>query len=464
MSDAARTPNVNILERLSAYPLTRWAAWILIAAAALLSTGCVTELVPRPYRPSGAYAEYRDSLKKAGLEKTALGEGWIEAGSSALASPLDVTLPFGETGFFDPARAEAVGFRFAVRTGQYIRVNVELPREQEGSLFLDLYRTEEGGGKPEPVASRSKDGATLEFEAKRDGLYLLRLQPELLRGGRYRITVTAAPALAFPVQGAGRGEIISVWGDARDGGARGHEGIDIVAPRGTPVVAPVDGLVTRVERTEIGGRVVWLFDRSRSLLLYFAHLDRQSVRQGTWVKAGAELGRVGNSGNAEATVTHLHFGIYHSGFTALNPYFYVTSVPMEIPELRVSEGLIGNWARVAREGGALLGSPSPKGASRGTLARATPLRVLGGTGEFVRVSLPDARSGYLSARLIESADRPLERLVIPEERPYLDLPRRDAPSLGLLTAGGDIEVFGAFGEFLFVRMGDRPAWLPSGPL
>ena len=102
--------------------------------------------------------------------------------------------------------------------------------------------------------------------------------------------------------------IQSRWGAPRDGGARRHEGIDVFAPRGTPVLAGAAGRVSRVQETPIGGRVVWLQTDAGSL--YYAHLDRPLVAAGDRVGAGDTLGTVGNTGNAAATPPHLHFGIY----------------------------------------------------------------------------------------------------------------------------------------------------------
>ena len=93
----------------------------------------------------------------------------------------------------------------------------------------------------------------------------IRLQPELLRGGRYSLTLKAEPALAFPVQGGANKSIQSGFGAPRDGGVREHHGIDIFAPRGTPVLAAARGYVTRVNETPRGGRVVWVRDETRSL-------------------------------------------------------------------------------------------------------------------------------------------------------------------------------------------------------
>ena len=115
--------------------------------------------------------------------------------------------------------------------------------------------------------------------------------------------------LLNPVFGATKKSIISFLGDARDGG-RKHQGIDIVAPKGTLVVAPCDGEITEVGYNELGGKVIRMKSKALKCNYYFAHLDSQMVSRGMILKRGDTLGTVGNTGNARHTRSHLHFGIY----------------------------------------------------------------------------------------------------------------------------------------------------------
>ncbi len=116
-----------------------------------------------------------------------------------------------------------------------------------------------------------------------------------------------ADELRFPVRGFGPGAVISVFGDQR-GSSRLHQGIDIEAPRGTPVVAVTDGVVEGIRDGGSGGRQLYLRD-ARGRRFYYAHLDDWSVAEGTTVRAGDSLGTVGNTGNAQATTPHLHFEV-----------------------------------------------------------------------------------------------------------------------------------------------------------
>ncbi len=137
---------------------------------------------------------------------------------------------------------------------------------------------------------------------------------------------TAISGFVFPVAGAH--SYINDWGFSRSGG-RSHQGTDIMAPRGTPVVAVVSGRVTRTTRNSgLGGTTVWLRGNDgRSY--YFAHLDTIAggISSGSSVGAGQTLATVGNSGNARGGATHLHFEI-RTGSGAINPY----------PVLRAAEG------------------------------------------------------------------------------------------------------------------------------
>jgi peptidoglycan LD-endopeptidase LytH len=161
------------------------------------------------------------------------------------------------------------------------------------------------------------------FEPDRNEDVILRVQPELQSNGTLRVVARAVPALHFPVANARPDALKSVFGDARDGGRRHHEGVDIFARRGTAVLSASHGIVTRVNETAIGGRVVWVWDPSRSLMLYYAHLDTQLVTAGQRVGRGDVIGTIGNTGNARTTAPHLHFGIYESGTGAIDPHTFI---------------------------------------------------------------------------------------------------------------------------------------------
>jgi murein DD-endopeptidase MepM/ murein hydrolase activator NlpD len=139
-----------------------------------------------------------------------------------------------------------------------------------------------------------------------------------------------APAyLPVPVAGVAVGHLRDSFGDPR-GGGRVHQGIDIFAPRGTPVLAATEGVVLRVGTNNLGGRTVTLLGPGGHNH-YYAHLERWAgQREGDWVDAGEVIGYVGNSGNASGGPTHLHYGIYDASGHALNPYLLLTAHPVSV--------------------------------------------------------------------------------------------------------------------------------------
>lgn len=88
-----------------------------------------------------------------------------------------------------------------------------------------------------------------------------------------------------------------------------HKGIDIFARHGTPVVSAQSGLVVYRGEIEQGGKVVLVLS-PRGWLHYYAHLERTLTRPAAWVVAGAPIGRVGSSGNAQGKPPHLHYSIF----------------------------------------------------------------------------------------------------------------------------------------------------------
>jgi peptidoglycan LD-endopeptidase LytH len=157
-----------------------------------------------------------------------------------------------------------------------------------------------------------------------------------------RLLLSSPPTeVAVPVAHVTRDSLRDSWGNPR-GGGRHHEGIDIFAPRGTPVLASTDGMVWRVGTDGLGGRVVWILGPGRQLH-YYAHLDAYAdLRSGDPVSVGDRLGIVGTTGNARGGPPHLHYGIYADG-GALNPYPLLAPALSRKPDTRTR-------ARVAAAG------------------------------------------------------------------------------------------------------------------
>lgn len=119
--------------------------------------------------------------------------------------------------------------------------------------------------------------------------------------------------LLVPVEGVDRTALRSGFHEARSGGA--HEAIDILAPRGTAVLAVEDGTIAKLFTSERGGLTIYQFDPGDTFAYYYAHLDGYApgVRDGARVRRGDVLGYVGTSGNAPPATPHLHFSVFKLG-------------------------------------------------------------------------------------------------------------------------------------------------------
>jgi peptidoglycan LD-endopeptidase LytH len=345
----------------------------------------------------------RDAIVRELEERARRGpaDHWEEASRRALQSGAAIAPSFRERVRFPADVPHAVAYRFTIRQGQAVEVTIDalsgehrLEAELFHALSQQVFR---------PIDIGGTGARRFSFAAPSTGEYVLRLRPEPGSGGLYDVIVEGAGPLLFPVANVGLGAIGSWFGDARDGGARGHEGIDIFAPRGTPVIAVVSGRVAQARNTPVGGRVVWLEDHSSDLTFYYAHLDEYLVREGAFVTVGDTLGTVGNTGNARGARPHLHFGVYRPGRLALDPVPMLSS-PAVLVEADVDPSLLGRWARVRGDRVRLRSAPSVAATVVAELTPATPFLVLGGIADWHRVVLPDGTTGFVAARFTEADD------------------------------------------------------------
>jgi len=117
--------------------------------------------------------------------------------------------------------------------------------------------------------------------------------------------------LLVPVQGVRAADVPDTFNERRGGGTRPHEALDILAPRGTPVIAADDGRVTKLFTSKAGGLTVYVLAPGDRLMSYYAHLDhyREGLAEGQAVRRGDVLGYVGSTGDADANAPHLHFAL-----------------------------------------------------------------------------------------------------------------------------------------------------------
>jgi murein DD-endopeptidase MepM/ murein hydrolase activator NlpD len=97
------------------------------------------------------------------------------------------------------------------------------------------------------------------------------------------------------------------------GHLRGHWGVDIFGPKGTPILAPVSG---KVKYNNSNGNTIIIEDPETGFSHWLGHLDSRTIEDGEFVMAGEKVGTLGNTGNASGTAPHLHYNIYKttSGF------------------------------------------------------------------------------------------------------------------------------------------------------
>jgi murein DD-endopeptidase MepM/ murein hydrolase activator NlpD len=150
-------------------------------------------------------------------------------------------------------------------------------------------------------------------------------------GSPTEVTVPRTPAagvsglgLLIPVQGVGASSLVDTYEQSRGQGRR-HDAIDIMAARGTPVLAVADGMVMKLFQSERGGITLYELAPDRRTIYYYAHLDRYAngIAEGQPLRRGQVLGYVGNTGDAGPGNYHLHFDVS----TTADPRKYWGGVP-----------------------------------------------------------------------------------------------------------------------------------------
>jgi len=137
-----------------------------------------------------------------------------------------------------------------------------------------------------------------------------------------------ARGLALPLAAMRAAQLTDTYTQSRAGGVP-HEALDIMAPRGTPVLAVEDGRVVKLFLSRPGGITLYQFDPAAEYVYYYAHLDRYAggVAEGDRVRKGQVIGYVGSTGNALPDAPHLHFAVLRLGperqwwrGTPINPF------------------------------------------------------------------------------------------------------------------------------------------------
>lgn len=146
--------------------------------------------------------------------------------------------------------------------------------------------------------------------------------------GETSVPVPGPSGLIIPVQGIASRSLVDTYRASRSGG-RVHNAIDIMAPRGTPILAASAGTVERLHRSRLGGITIYIRSADRQWVHYYAHLDAYApgLAVGQEIEQGQVIGTVGFTGNASPAGPHLHFAVYRMANgqrwyqgTPVNPY------------------------------------------------------------------------------------------------------------------------------------------------
>src|SRR5690606_2142881 len=256
---------------------------LLFVFTIILFTGCshlnkATDLITNPTAKERYQRDFKISDELFNL--------WQNQVEIALQDSIQIETPFLQAGHFKPKGFPVYSYNLNLNLGEKLDVFVETDSSSQ-LVFIDLFHLKNDSlATFEKVKSSDFERKNLSSEIEHTGIYKVVIQPEIYASTPFRIKIKTSPVYRFPVAGAKNTNIQSFWGASRDAGRRSHEGIDIFAPRGTPVVAVTDGRITSTGDRGLGGKQVWVRDNKRGHSLYYAHLDSIPPLGNSRVKAG----------------------------------------------------------------------------------------------------------------------------------------------------------------------------------
>ncbi len=345
------------------------------------------------FTPLSARVQYERSLKKTDPLAEAKYAEWDSIGNLAFTQNVEIPTPYRQTGFFLKGRAEVLAFEIPLKQGE--QIDIQLSSDTTDiQLFMDFFQKKKG--RWYPILKSKKGQTTFHYTVANSETFLLRIQPEFHKAANYELKILKNPTYLFPVAGKGKEDVWSVWGVPRDGGKRKHEGIDVFAKRGVPLVAATDGRITNVSDRGLGGKQVWLKDPTTNNAIYYAHLHKQLVEEGQIVERGDTIGLVGNTGNARTTHPHLHFGIYRPQRKgAVDPLPFVKRYKNRflrnvaiIKRDVINQGITHNNANFRSK-------PSAKKSFIKKIKNGQPIELLGAAGRWYHVRTLDGEVGFI---------------------------------------------------------------------
>jgi hypothetical protein len=421
---------------------------LFVGAALILLSSCKSGPI-NLFKTASPHELYLRKLNAAGLSQTSMGRAWMDTSNQVLNNAVNITVPYKETGYFAAERVPAASYKFNVKQGQKISIQLTKVPDKEFMIYMDVWAVLEGQ-QSKLIASADTLGQTLNIDVDETGAYLLRLQPELLRSGSYTLQITNGPSLSFPVKTARKPRIESFFGAGRDANSRKHEGVDIFEAFHTPVIASANGTVTRVNENKLGGLVVMMRPEGKDYTLYYAHLDKQLATEGQQVVAGDTLGLMGKTGNAITTAPHLHFGIY-TGNGAVDP------LPFINPQIRTARPISAsteNLNATLRSKGKTTLFQSDDAGSKALLSlpAASVMHIEAAAADWYKASLPDGRIGFVQSKSLIPIKTALRKLQLSADQLSMyDQPLASAAVKKNLAAGSNVDVLGSFNTYYLVQ-------------
>jgi murein DD-endopeptidase MepM/ murein hydrolase activator NlpD len=422
---------------------------LLLFLVMLVFSACKTGPI-NLFKTASPHELYLRKLSTAGLDRTAMGRAWMDTSNQVLNNAVNIKLPYKESGYFAAERVPAASFKFSVKRGQKISIQLSKVPDSEFMIYMDVWEIQDDQS-TKLIASADTLGSALSIDADENHTYLLRLQPELLRSGAYTLQINTGPSLSFPVKTSGsKPRIESLFGVGRDANTRRHEGIDIFDAFHTPVIASANGTVTRVTENKLGGLVVMMRPEGKNYTLYYAHLDKQIAKEGQQVVVGDTLGLMGKTGNAITTAPHLHFGIY-TGSGAIDPFPFVNPLVMApAPIVSSTENL--NATLRSKNKTTLFERDEQGSKPLLTLPPATVVHIEAAASSWYKATLPNGQIGYIQSRDLLPVKPALRTIRLSANQLLMyDQPLASAAVKKSLPAGADVNLLGSFDTYFLVQ-------------
>jgi murein DD-endopeptidase MepM/ murein hydrolase activator NlpD len=321
---------------------------------------------------------------------------WKNAFENSKRDSIQITLPYSESGVFSEENFNVYSYNIQLKEGE--RIIVEVEKQTDSALvFVDLFQAKTDSLKIFNHLKSSEDKKSIiSQEIETSGFYKVIVQPQMKLQFPFVLKIYTEPLYVFPVSGGNNKNIQSFWADPRDTGSRSHEGVDIFADRGTPVIAISDGIIDSAGERGLGGKQVWLRDGLFGKRIYYAHLDKIAVSEGEKVKIGDTLGFVGNTGNAKDLPPHLHFGIYKAK-GAVNPLPFIKKTEIQTSEMpsSITKAITLKNNADVRKG------PAAVFKQFGSLKKNDILIVLGKNQKWFHIQTSDSLKGYVNETVIK---------------------------------------------------------------